>query len=85
MASTNSPGFLPPRKKTVLTNLTRLEAQPARPAVGPPGLRSFAAVGEFYELNPCGGWVLIPRAQNSSSGWVGAPATLLKPPVAMER
>ena len=49
------------------------------------GLRSFAAVGEFYELNPCGGWVPIPRAQNSSPGWVGAPATLLKPPVAMER
>ena len=49
------------------------------------GLRSFAAVGEFYELNPCGGWVPIPRAQNSSSRWVGAPATLLKPPVATER
>ena len=50
-----------------------------------PGLRSFAAVGELYELNPCGGWVPVPRAQNSSSRWVGAPATLLKPLVATER
>ncbi len=50
-----------------------------------PGLRSFAAVGELYELNPCGGWVPVPRAQNSSPGWVGAPATLLKPLVATER
>ena len=49
------------------------------------GLRSFAAVGELYGQDICGGWVPIPHAQNSSSGWVGAPTTLLKPPVATER